>query len=530
MLGSAAGPANPERTRGLTRVGFRMARELAWAVRGGTMPGLPSHREVPRVSRSESLERTDRWRRLLSDARIGSEPRAAPHEELEAAHRQLDERSDYYRDYDRIVFSSEFRCLHDKTQVFPLSTSDYTRTRLTHSIEASCVGRSLGHQAGLGLKAQGVALDPADLGTLVAAACLAHDIGNPPFGHSGEAAIQHWVAQRLAPPGEGRKSPFATEAEWCDLRDFEGNAQGFRILNRLQSRERRGGLRYTAATLGAMSKYPRPSVLPGSRPKTKGVVSEKKFGYFQDDLDLALEAYRATGLREREPGVFSRHPLAFLVEAADDICYAVIDLEDSAKLGLVPMARACELLESVLPESGGRAPPRHLETRMAQARARAIGKLIPKCVEAFLEHARDLEAGRTETPLTALRTDVRAPLEEITDFTREHGYESERVLQIESAGFKTLGGLLDMFAFAVVAEAPNREEKKLRQLLPLECLQRPEFAAADAAARKPPQRDEAILRLMPYQRLLCVTDYISGLSDSRAVELFQRLSGIQLPT
>ncbi|TSC23727.1 dNTP triphosphohydrolase [Corallococcus sp. Z5C101001] len=494
------------------------------------MPGLPSHREVPRVSRSESLERTDRWRRLLSDARIGSEPRAAPHEEQEAAHRQLDERSDYYRDYDRIVFSSEFRCLHDKTQVFPLSTSDYTRTRLTHSIEASCVGRSLGHQAGLGLKAQGVALDPADLGTVVAAACLAHDIGNPPFGHSGEAAIQHWVAQRLSPPGEGRKSPFATEAEWCDLRDFEGNAQGFRILNRLQSRERRGGLRYTAATLGAMSKYPRPSVLPGSRPKAKGVVSEKKFGYFQDDLDLALEAYRATGLREREPGVFSRHPLAFLVEAADDICYAVIDLEDSAKLGLVPMARACELLESVLPESGGRAPPRHLETRMAQARARAIGKLIPKCVEAFLEHARDLEAGRTETPLTALRADVRTPLEEITDFTREHGYESERVLQIESAGFKTLGGLLDMFAFAVVAEAPNREEKKLRQLLPLECFQRPEFAAADAAARKPPRRDEAILRLTPYQRLLCVTDYISGLSDSRAVELFQRLSGIQLPT
>ncbi|MCY1046006.1 dNTP triphosphohydrolase [Corallococcus sp. bb12-1] len=478
-------------------------------------------------SRSDSQDRTERWRRFLSDTRVGSEPRATPREER-AADPQLDERTDYNRDYDRIVFSSEFRCLHDKTQVFPLSTSDYTRTRLTHSIEASCVGRSLGHQAGLKLLAQGVKLAPSDLGTIVAAACLAHDIGNPPFGHSGEDAIQHWVEQRLSPPGEGKKSPFATEAEWKDLRDFEGNAQGFRILNRLQSRERRGGLRYTAATLGAMSKYPRPSVLPGSRPKVKGRVSEKKFGYFQDDVALALEAYRATGLQERETGVFSRHPLAFLVEAADDICYAVIDLEDSAKLGLVPMLRACELLEAVLPEPGRRKPPRHLETRMAQARAVAIGKLIPQCVGAFMDQVHALEEGTAETSLTSLRPDVESALDAITDFTSEFGYRSERVLQIESAGFKTLGGLLDMFATAVVTDAPNREEKKLRQLMPMECFQRPEFAAADE--EQPPKRDEAILRLTPYQRLLCVTDYISGLSDSRAVELFQRLSGIKLPT
>lgn len=477
-------------------------------------------------SSSDSQERTERWRRFLSDTRVGSEARAASREER-AADPQSDERTDYNRDYDRIVFSSEFRCLHDKTQVFPLSTSDYTRTRLTHSIEASCVGRSLGHQAGLKLRAQGVELVPSDLGTIVAAACLAHDIGNPPFGHSGEDAIQHWVEQRLTPPGEGN-SPFATEAEWKDLRDFEGNAQGFRILNRLQSRERRGGLRYTAATLGAMSKYPRPSVLPGSRAKVKGRVSEKKFGYFQDDRALALEAYRATGLKEREPGVFSRHPLAFLVEAADDICYAVIDLEDSAKLGLVPMLRACEFLEAVLPEPGRRKPPRHLETRMAQARAVAIGKLIPQCVGAFMDHVHALEEGTAETSLTSLRPDVESALDAITDFTSEFGYRSERVLQIESAGFKTLGGLLDMFANAVVTDAPNREEKKLRQLMPMECFQRPEFAAVDE--EKPPKRDEAILRLTPYQRLLCVTDYISGLSDSRAVELFQRLSGIKLPT
>jgi dGTPase len=443
-----------------------------------------------------------------------------------------DERTDYDRDYDRIVFSSEFRCLHDKTQVFPLSSSDYTRTRLTHSIEASCVGRSLGQLAGRHLvREQGVEVEPSHLGTIVAAACLAHDIGNPPFGHSGEAAIQHWVEQRLQAPEPGRGSPFDSPAEWKDLQSFEGNAQGLRILTRLQSRERWGGLRYTAATLGAMSKYPRPSVLPGGRMPVKGRVSEKKFGYFQDDQKLAVEAYRALGLKEREPGVFSRHPLAFLVEAADDICYAVIDLEDSAKLGLIPMEEACQLLEGVLPsppKKDARPPPTHLETRMAQARARAIGVLIPACVKVFLAHAEEMEEGTWETSLVSAHPEVKEQLDRIKVITRRKGYESERVLQIESAGFKTLGGLLDMFASAVVTDSPNREESKLRQLLPMESFQRPEFAEEDA--RKPPERDEAIKRLTKYQRLLCVTDYISGMTDGFAVELFQRLSGIKLPT
>ncbi|WP_426753709.1 dGTP triphosphohydrolase [Myxococcus sp. Y35] len=498
---------------------------------------VPSHSEAGVSSSS----RTERWRQLLSGYRVGSDkkPVEAPAPVLSDMDALLqDERTEYDRDYDRIVFSAEFRCLHDKTQVFPLSTSDYTRTRLTHSIEASCVGRSLGALAGRGLRARDVLVNPSHLGTIVAAACLAHDIGNPPFGHSGEAAIQHWVSQRLAPPGatvEGRPSPFAKLEEWKDLESFEGNAQGFRILNRLQSRERRGGLRYTAATLGAMSKYPRASVLPGGRERDKARVSEKKFGYFQDDEALALEAYRAVGLVEREPGVFSRHPLAFLVEAADDICYAVIDLEDSAKLGLIPIRDACELLDAVLPKpvkGPVRPPPSHPETRLAQARARAIGELIQACVKVFLENVEAMEEGRWEKPLASAREDVKQPLDAIRNLTRRYGYESERVLQIESAGFKTLGGLLDMFASAVVTDTPNREEKKLRQLLPLDLFQRPEHARD--ARPEPASRDEAIgeavARLSKYQRLLCVTDYISGMTDGFAVELFQRLSGIKLPT
>ncbi|WP_052419697.1 dGTP triphosphohydrolase [Hyalangium minutum] len=471
-----------------------------------------------------SKERNERWKQLLSGQRLGS--RYPP--------RVNEERTEYDIDYDRIVFSSAFRRLHDKTQVFPLSTSDYTRTRLTHSIEASCVGRTLGQLAGKALNRQGVEVEPAHLGTIVAAACLAHDIGNPPFGHSGEAAIQHWAEQKLPawpPKPSGPPSFFASEAEWQDLMRFEGNAQGFRILNRLQARERKGGMRYTVATLGAMSKYPSPSVIPG-RARDKQFISEKKFGYFQDDAELAREAFKELALAERAPGSFARHPLAFLVEAADDICYTVIDLEDSAMLGLIPMDTACSLLEGLarMKESGPSAqepPPEgpqtelQSESRLGVLRSGAIGVLIQECVAVFSETVQEMEQGRWEKSLVSVRESMSSRVDAIRNITREKGYQSERVLQIESAGFKTLGGLLDMFASSIVTDAPNKEEKKLRQLLPLEFLQRPGGHELD--------RNKAISNLTPYQRLLCVTDYISGMTDGFAVELYQRLSGIKLP-
>ncbi|PTL76774.1 dGTP triphosphohydrolase [Vitiosangium sp. GDMCC 1.1324] len=470
-----------------------------------------------------SNPRTERWRQLLSPHRVGDKKDRPPQQE------SLDERTAYDVDYDRIVFSSAFRSLHDKTQVFPLSSSDYTRTRLTHSIEASSVGRSLGQLAGRSLKRQGVEVEPSHLGTLVAAACLAHDIGNPPFGHSGEAAIQHWVEKHFQHfehvEKRDKQHPFATESEWKDLESFEGNAQGFRILTRLQARNRDGGLRYTVATVGAMSKYPCPSVLPGRRERKKGgPISEKKFGFFQEDAQLAREVFRTLGLKEREADVFSRHPLAFLVEAADDICYALIDLEDSAKLGLIPMEEACSLLESVAAMQLGFHPLKEKvdwESRLGRARAGAIFALIHECVAGFEENVRDMEEGRFEQSLMSARPEADRKVKDITGITRKKGYESERVLQIEAAGFRTLGGLLDMFALAVLADKPDREEKKLRQLLPLEFFQRPGPYLED--------RDEAILRLTPYQRLLCVTDYVSGMTDGFAVELYQRLSGIKLP-
>jgi dGTPase len=462
-----------------------------------------------------SNERSNRWRKLLSCKRVG--------DSREPTLPKPGERTDYDKDYDRIVFSSAFRRLHDKTQVFPLSTSDYTRTRLTHSIEASCVGRSLGQLAGHRLCKQEVAVDPAHLGTIVAAACLAHDIGNPPFGHSGEAAIQHWARRELQ--GVGADNLFDNEAQRQDVLRFEGNAQGFRILNRLQSRDQVGGLRYTVATLGAMSKYPCPSSSEGWE-RDRGRVSQKKFGYFQDDAALAQEVFGALELPERAPGIYARHPLAFLVESADDICYAVIDLEDSVELKLIEARDACELLDRIArrsPSNDGRRLERwEWEARLSRARSQAIGVLIGACVDVFDDEVVKMEAGEWETSLVDVRDHVRESLEAITELTREKGYWSERVLQIESAGFRTLGGLLDMFVWAVVTDTPDKEQRKLRQLLPLEYLQHPRHAE--------PKRDEAIARLTPYQRLLCVTDYVSGMTDGFAVELYQRLSGIKLPT
>ncbi|XXF80254.1 dNTP triphosphohydrolase [Myxococcaceae bacterium GXIMD 01537] len=461
-----------------------------------------------------SNERSNRWRQLLSCQRVGSQREPEPSD--------AEDRTDYDKDYDRIVFSSAFRRLHDKTQVFPLSTSDYTRTRLTHSIEASCVGRSLGQLSGHRLRRQGVDLDPAHLGTIVAAACLAHDIGNPPFGHSGEAAIQHWAEQKWP---EGDPSPFANEAERRDVLEFEGNAQGFRILNRLQSRDRVGGLRYTVATIGAMSKYPRPSHLDGWR-RDPSRVSEKKFGYFQDEAQLAEQVFRKLGLEERAPGFFARHPLTFLVEAADDICYAAIDLEDSVELKLIPADKAVEMLEGIARRAKDYYLPNQdrweWEARLSRARSGAIGVLIRECVDVFAENVEAMESGRWEQSLVDARPEVYDALKAIKAITREKGYQSERVLQIESAGFKTLGGLLAMFASAVVTDRPNKEEKKLRQLLPLEHFHRPNHFEQD--------RDKAIGGLTPYQRLLCVTDYVSGMTDGFAVELYQRLSGIKLPS
>jgi dGTPase len=483
--------------------------------------------------KARGRERTSRWSALLADTRLYG--KSYPADE--------DRRSEFQRDYDRIIFSSAFRRLQDKTQVFPLSTTDYTRTRLTHSLECSSVARSLGILAAKHLQAFGVACEPHDVGTIVATAALAHDLGNPPFGHSGEAAIQSWAKQRLPSDTltptplslkrtlslrrtDARSVPM-TATELADFQQFEGNAQGLRMLLRTMARTRKGGLRPTLATIGAMTKYPRPSLVPGH--SFESTVSQKKPGYFQDDRMMALKAFRTLGLTETAPGVFSRHPLAFLTEAADDICYSIADLEDGFKLGIVSFNAIRDVLLPLAEKDRAfhEIPYSDQMARVLRLRASAFQVLVGGCAKAFRESLDELEAGRLSVPLID-RTPYAEQHRYLKILARENVYRHDRVLQVEYAGYHTIGGLLNMFYDALCASSDESRDDKLRRLLPSEFLRRP------GKSRRPtePGADPVTfyLSLMtPYERLLAVTDYVSGMTDRFAVNLYQRLSGIRLP-
>src|SRR5512143_3040471 len=312
------------------------------------------------------------WNRLLSCVRLGMASRRAASEA----------RTDFQRDFDRIVFSAAFRRLQDKTQVFPLSQSDYVRTRLTHSLEVSSVGRTLGTKVGDSVirRHRLQEVYPQDFGATVAAACLAHDIGNPPFGHSGEDAIRLWFATSTTGKDVLEQlNPVQQE----DFLRFEGNAQGFRLIARLQSPDNRGGMQLTCATLGTFTKYPRASWLEGTEPAG---IAFKKFGFFQDDADLFAEMAGELGLTNVAPGAWRRHPLAYLVEAADDICYRIIDIEDAFRLSQLPYEEVRNLL---LPLAGqDKVAPRlesinDLKERIAYLRAKAIGNIIEQVHECF---------------------------------------------------------------------------------------------------------------------------------------------------
>lgn len=445
------------------------------------------------------------WERLLSPARLGSRHV----EPLQAL------RSPFQRDYDRIVFSSAFRRLQDKTQVFPLAESDYVRTRLTHSLEAGCVGRSLGTAIGAHIvEAHGLKVHPSDIGDVVAAACLAHDIGNPPFGHSGEDAIRHWF---VTSPVAGKLHEELKEipAHFSDFKEFEGNAQGLRILTRLQMPDNRGGLQLTCATLGAFAKYPRPSH-PARDPKDRR-ASTKKFSFFDAEAELFAEVAGNTGLLKREAG-WCRHPLALVVEAADDICYRLVDFEDGVRLGLLPYEEASLAFVEVIGDSKFldiAARMHGQEARIEFLRAVAVGKALEQVTRVFVENEAAILAGKFEQPLIQC-TSVADPLEAIVARSRKTLYANPRGLEIEAAGFEVIGGLLDLFVEAVEALAAGGKAvaPRWRNLLELA----PESAIG-------PNRAPA---LDAYTRLLRMTDYVSGMTDSFAVSLYRKLRGISL--
>lgn len=424
-------------------------------------------------------------------------------------------RSAFEQDYDRIIFSSPFRMLQDKTQVFPLPKHDFVHTRLTHSLEVSSVGRSLGKNAGETIIRRHPELLEKrivsnDIGAIVSAACLAHDLGNPPFGHSGEEAISDFF--RTTPEGR-RVSEITNEKETYDLTHFEGNAQGFRILNKNQYQ----GLRLTFATLAAFSKYPKESLI--STPE-KDRKSHKKFGFFQTEKEIFIELAQETGLVSAltDDLVWRRHPLAFLVEAADDICYHLIDLEDGCNTGLVSFGETKELLGQIL---GNKFKPEKLNRigsvreKTGALRAMAIGELIDQSVTAFLDHEQEMLTGSFDTALTEL-IPTSGTLRDIIKLSVDKIYRSASVTETEVAGFEALEGLLEAYVPAVVRVGVNREKKPrditTLRLMPEEfrnAIVNDEFTGAYPAVR------------------LCL-DFISGLTDSHALALFRRIRGISL--
>ena len=447
------------------------------------------------------------WRQLLSADRLGRARKPRPHDPA---------RSEFRRDADRLTFSTAFRRLQDKTQVFPLADNDYVRTRLTHSLEVSSVGRSLGARVGAVVCARHALANVhgSDFGDIVAAAALAHDLGNPPFGHSGEDAIRHWFAKsdaaREARAGIG-------EAQRMDIERYEGNAQGFRLITRLQMPDNPGGMQLTHATLGAFTKYPRGSIIPDAGPRGAGA---KKFGFFQSEREHFASVAEACGLIRRSPDAawWARHPLAFLVEAADDICYRLVDFEDGYRTGHLDYEEVRASFTALIPPS--RHPKRlhdaHSDNRRVQIlRDVAIGSAIEECAEVFLGNEAAILNGQFDVPLIDAVPSSEA-WSAIQKRSIETIYATTRGVEIEAAGFEVIGGLLDVFVSslndAAATGRPSARSRKLLQLVPAETL----------GPNRTPDPD-------PYHRLLKMLDFVSGMTDSYAVSLYKKVRGISLP-
>ena len=416
---------------------------------------------------------------------------------------QDDTRLGFEVDYDRIIFSSAFRSLQDKTQVIPLSKTDFVHTRLTHSLEVSVVGRSIGRLVGKKIiqkyphlrEVHGYHMN--DFGAIVAAAALAHDIGNPPFGHSGEKAIGEFFSI-----GKGQHyKDHLTPKQWQDLIDFEGNANGFSVLT--SSRPGiEGSLRLSYATLGAFTKYPKES-LPKKPTKN---IADKKYGFFQSDKDFFKEVAEELGMISNKTGDdigYERHPLAFLVEAADDICYTIIDFEDGINLGLVSEDFALEYLIKLVKDTIDTAKYQTLTTkedRISYLRALAIGNLINDAVRVFIENEEAILQGKFHFALTD-KSKYKAQMDDIIKLSVKNIYQSREVIEKELSGYQIINNLLDKF---ITAYNNNHEGKATNY-------------------------DKLLLKILPekhhlekenlYDRLLHICHFISMLTDGKAVEL-----------
>jgi dGTPase len=442
------------------------------------------------------------WEQLLSLKRQGDKGKRLRVE-------QDDTRLGFEVDYDRIIFSSAFRSLQDKTQVIPLSKTDFVHTRLTHSLEVSVVGRSLGRLVGKKIiekyphlkEVHGYHMN--DFGAIVAAASLAHDIGNPPFGHSGEKAIGEYFSIGNGQQYKDQLSP----KQWQDLIDFEGNANGFSVLTANRPGIE-GGLRISYATLGAFMKYPKES-LPKKPTKN---IADKKYGFFQTDKAFFENVAADMGMIPNKSGNdigFERHPLAYLVEAADDICYTIIDFEDGINLGLVQEEFALEYLIKLVKDSIDTAKYKTLTTkedRISYLRALAIGSLINDAVKVFIENEIDILNGNFPYALTD-KSKFKAQMDDIINISIKNIYQSREVIEKEIVGYQIIQTLLDKFITAFNNKfngiASNYDKLILKML--------------------PEKHDLEKENL--YERLLHICHYVSLLTDGNALELYETING-----
>ncbi|WP_280748712.1 dGTP triphosphohydrolase [Parabacteroides sp. PF5-9] len=438
------------------------------------------------------------WTRLLSDKRFGME------EYSDRKH----ERTDFQRDYDRLVFSSPFRRLQNKTQVFPLPGHIFVHNRLTHSLEVSCVGRSLGNNVSKGLirKYPDGSPNLSEIGAIVSAACLAHDMGNPPFGHSGERAISAFFDEG----GEGEKWKNDVQKEggrWSDFVHFEGNANALRLLTHQFLGRRKGGFALTYSTLASIIKYPYSSNLSGK----KG-----KFGFFQTEEESYLRIAKELGIccNPSEPEKFARYPLVFLVEAADDICYQIMDIEDACKLHIITYAEAIDLLIDFFEGEKREHILRIMKMvddkneQLAYLRSSIIGLLVDECSRVFLENEETILNGTFGSPLIGQISDpARSAYANCSKMACDKIYRAKDVVDVELAGHHIFSRLINIFTDALMHQGQPYSKLLLQRI--------------------PEQYDTNVTST--YGKIQCVLDFISGMTDVYALDLYRKVTGMGLP-
>ncbi len=442
------------------------------------------------------------WQRLISNKRLGQE-----HRHVE----RHDDRTEFKRDYDRLIFSAPFRRLQNKTQVFPLPGSVFVHNRLTHSLEVASVGMSLGNDVASRIVREkrpalrGTLFE--EIGQIVATACLAHDLGNPPFGHSGEKAIQTFFTE-----GNGRPLKEMVSPEfWADITHFEGNANGFRLLTHQFKGRRPGGFVMTYSTIASIVKYPFSSMAPSKKGKFGFFVSEQPtFKRLADEMGLIRLSDIGMPLR------YARHPLVYLVEAADDICYEIMDLEDAHKLKILSFDVVSQLFLSFFDESTRQHILQRIEDeqlrdeneQIVYLRACVIGKLENECVNVFVAHEDEILSGTFEGSLIDhISTPQREAYESCAKLSVERVYKSRPVLDVELSGYQIMVTLMDKMTEAVM----NPKRYYSQQLI----------------GRVSSQYDIEADNLE--DRLMAVIDYISGMTDVYALDVYQKINGISLP-